>query len=158
MADFTALKTAIQNAIKQNGNEEITGNLLQDTLLAIVTTLGDGSINNLISALNTESNARQLGDSTLQSNINSVTSAITAINYAIANGSVYAGIATPTTTPVTGRVFYLALTAGTYTNFGNLVVTQGINILKYNGSAWSLDAFVGIDDEPTPSSNKLVKS
>ena len=158
MADFTALKTAIQNAIKQNGNEEITGNLLQDVLLAIVTTLGDGSINNLISALNTESNARQLGDSTLQSNINSVTSAITAINYAIANGCVYAGIATPTGTPATGRVFYLALTAGTYTNYGNKVVTQGINILKYNGSTWSLDVIASIDDAPTPSSNNLIKS
>ena len=51
MADFTALKTAIQNAIKQNGNEEITGNILQDVLLAIVSTLGDGSINDLITAL-----------------------------------------------------------------------------------------------------------
>jgi len=187
MADFTALKTAIQNAIKQNGNEEITGNLLQDVLLAIVTTLGDGSINDLITALGSEATTRSQADGTLQQNIDAeaqarqqavsaeaqarnqadsalgdridgVISSIVAINNAIENGYVYAGIATPSSTPTTGKVFYLALTSGTYTNFGNIAVTQGINILKYNGSAWSLDAFIGIDDTPTPSSNNLVKS
>ena len=169
MADFTALKTAIQNAIKQNGNEEITGNLLQDVLLAIVTTLGEGNINNLINSLDAEvtarqqavsaeAQARQLADSTLQGGINTVSAAITAINNAIGNGCVYAGIATPSSTPASGKVFYLALTAGTYTNFNSLEVPQGINILKNNGSTWSLDAFVGIDDTPTPSSNNLVKS
>lgn len=176
MADFTALKTAIQNAIKQNGNEEITGNILQDVLLAIVSTLGDGSINDLITALgseattrgnadatlqqniNAEAQARQLADSTLQGGINTVSAAITAINNAIGNGCVYAGIATPSSTPASGKVFYLALTAGTYTNYGGLEVSQGINILKNNGSTWSLDSFLGIDDAPTPSSNNLVKS
>ena len=69
MADFTALKTAIQNAIKQNGNEEITGNLLQEVLLAIVTTLGDGSINELITALGSEATTRGNADTTLQQNI-----------------------------------------------------------------------------------------
>ena len=114
MADFTALKTAIQNAIKQNGNEEITGNLLQDVLLAIVTTLGEGNINNLINSLDAEvtarqqavsaeAQARQLADSTLQGGINTVSAAITAINNAIGNGCVYAGIATPSSTPP-GRV------------------------------------------------------
>lgn len=194
MADFTALKTAIQNAIKQNGNEEITGNILQEMLLAIVTTLGDGSINDLITALDSEATTRGNADTTLQQNIDAeaqargnadttlggridaeaqarsqadtalggridgVVSSIEAINNAIENGYVYAGIATPSSTPTTGKVFYLALTAGTYTNFGNIAVTQGINILKYNGSAWSLDAFVGIDDEPIAESNNLVKS
>ena len=194
MADFTALKTAIQNAIKQNGNEEITGNHLQEVLLAIVTTLGDSSINDLITALGSEATTRGNADTTLQQNINAeaqarsqadgtlqqnidaeattrgqadtalggridgVIESINAINAAIGNGYVYAGIATPSSTPTTGKVFYLALTAGTYTNFGNIAVTHGINILKYNGSDWSLDAFLGIDDAPTPSSNKLVKS
>ena len=169
MADFTALKTAIQNAIKQNGNEEITGNLLQDVLLAIVTTLGEGNINNLINSLDAEvtarqqavsaeAQARQLADSTLQGGINTVSAAITAINNAIGNGCVYAGIATPSSTPASGRVFYLALTAGTYTNYGGFEVSQGINILKNNGSTWSLDSFLGIDDAPTPTSNNLIKS
>jgi hypothetical protein len=181
-------------------------------LLAIVTTLGDGSINDLVTALgseattrsqadgtlqqnidaeattrsqadgtlqqnidaeattrsqadttlqqniNAEAQARQLGDSTLQGGINSAMQAINAINNAIGNGCVYAGIATPSTTPAAGKVFYLALTAGTYTNFNGLEVSQGINILKNNGSTWSLESFVGIDDAPTPSSQKLVKS
>ena len=169
MADFTALKTAIQNAIKQNGNEEITGNLLQDVLLAIVTTLGEGNINNLINSLDAEvtarqqavsaeAQARQLGDSALQGGINTAMQAINAINNAITNGCVYAGIATPSSTPASGKVFYLALIAGTYTNFNSLVVPQGINILKNNGSTWLLDSFLGIDDEPTAGSDNLVKS
>ena len=201
MADFTALKTAIQTYIKQNGNEEITGEKLQEILLSVVTTLGDSAINDLVTALANEVAARQNADGTLQQNItneatargnadtalsNRLGSSITAENTAadqigaeaearaaadtalqglidgitdnIENGYVYAGIATPSSTPATGKVFYLALTAGTYTNFGSTEVSQGINILKYNGSAWSLDAFIGIDDEPTPNSPKLVKS
>lgn len=219
MADFTALKTAIQTYIKQNGNEEITGEKLQEILLSVVTTLGDSAINDLVTALANEVAARQNADGTLQQNItneaaargnadtalggriddeatarangdtalsNRLGSSITAENTAadqigaeaearaaadtalqglidgitdnIENGYVYAGIATPSSTPATGKVFYLALTAGTYTNFGSTEVSQGINILKYNGSAWSLDAFIGIDDTPTPNSPKLVKS
>lgn len=219
MADFSALKTAIQTYIKQNGNEEITGDILQEILLSVVTTLGDSAINDLVTALNDEVAARQNADGTLQQNItneatargnadtalggriddeatarangdmalsNRLGSTITAENTAadqigaeaearaaadtalqelidgitdnIENGYVYAGIATPSSTPTTGKVFYLALTAGTYTNFGSTVVSQGINILKYNGSAWSLDTFVGIDDTPTPNSPNLVKS
>ena len=37
---YENLKTAIKQAIKQNGNQEITGNLLQSTLLNIVNTIG----------------------------------------------------------------------------------------------------------------------
>ena len=37
---YENLKSAIKQAIKQNGNQEITGNLLQSTLLNIVNTLG----------------------------------------------------------------------------------------------------------------------
>lgn len=54
----------------------------------------------------------------------------------------YAGIATPTTNPGTPdqNVFYLASTAGTYTNFGGLTLADGeIAILKYNG-VWSKDS------------------
>lgn len=98
-----------------------------------------------------EAEAREAADTALQGLIDGITENIE-------NGYVYAGIATPSSTPTTGKVFYLALTAGTYTNFGNITVTQGINILKYNGSAWSLDAFIGIDDTPTAESNNLVKS
>jgi len=98
MANYATLKAAIAAAIKQNGNKEITGNLLQQQLLAMVNSLGVGYQ--------------------------------------------YAGIATPATNPGTPdqNVFYLASTAGTYTNFGGLVLADGeIAILKWNG-AWSKDS------------------
>lgn len=58
------------------------------------------------------------------------------------SGYKYVGIATPATNPGTPdqNVFYLASTAGTYANFGGLVLADGeIAILKYNG-AWSKDS------------------
>jgi hypothetical protein len=71
-----------------------------------------------------------------------------AINTKLGEGYVYAGIATAATNPgtPTGKVFYLAITAGTYTNFGGLTVTQGINILKYNGTAWSQEQVMSMAD------------
>lgn len=42
MANYATLKAAIAAAIKQNGNNEITGNLLQQQLLAMVNSLGAG--------------------------------------------------------------------------------------------------------------------
>lgn len=98
MANYATLKAAIAAAIKQNGNNEITGNLLQQQLLAMVNSLGVGYQ--------------------------------------------YTGIATPATNPGTPdqNVFYIASTAGTYANFGGLVLADGeIAILKYNG-AWSKDS------------------
>ena len=40
MGAYTNLKNAIKQVIKQNGNQEITGQLLQNTLLSMVDTLG----------------------------------------------------------------------------------------------------------------------
>lgn len=64
---------------------------------------------------------------------------LTAINNKLADGCLYRGIAEPTTNPPTPttKVFYIATKAGTYTNFGNIAVTEGITILKYDGSDWS---------------------
>lgn len=59
MANFTALKTAINNAIKTNGNEEITGAILQAILDAMVETLGDSAINDLENAITTEVTNRE---------------------------------------------------------------------------------------------------
>lgn len=42
MANNELLKASIRNAIKANGNEEITGDILQQTLVAIVDALGKG--------------------------------------------------------------------------------------------------------------------
>lgn len=52
-------------------------------------------------------------------------------------GYLYKGVATPATSPGTpdSNVFYIASTAGTYTNFGGAVVADGeVAILKYNGT------------------------
>lgn len=95
MSNYANLKSAIQSVIKTNGNNEITGQLLQNELLAMITTLG--------------------------------------------YGYQFMGIANPQTVPGTpdAKVFYLAYEAGTYTNFGGIVVT-GFCVLKY-ATAWSKD-------------------
>ena len=52
----------------------------------------------------------------------------------------YAGIATPTTNPGTPdqNVYYLAATAGTYTNFGGIVLDDGdVAIIKGSGTTWT---------------------
>ena len=74
------------------------------------------------------------------------------------SGYQYAGIATPSTTPIstTSKIFYIATEAGTY--FNAVTVTQGINIIYKSGDAWSVAQVVGIDNEPTAGSDRLVKS
>ena len=59
----------------------------------------------------------------------------------IGDGYRYAGVATPATNPsvTDNKVFYIAATAGTYTNFGRIIVGQNeVAILKYDTS-WSKD-------------------
>lgn len=145
MADTTALKNRIRAAIKANGNQEITGPVLQQALLDMVDEL------DLNPELENEVQQRQNGDTQLNN-------LITGIKNNIDNGYVYAGIATPSTVPVSGKVFYIATAAGTYTNFSGQVLTKGINILSNNGSAWNHQQLIGIDDEPTAGSDNLVKS
>lgn len=74
------------------------------------------------------------------------------------SGYQFAGIATPSTTPIstTSKIFYIATEAGTY--FNAVTVTQGINIIYKSGDAWSVAQVVGIDNEPTAGSDRLVKS
>lgn len=58
--------------------------------------------------------------------------------------STFAGIATPTTNPGTpdGSVFYFANSAGIYTNFNNIKVLKGENIiLKWNNNIWTKNVF-----------------
>lgn len=135
MADFSALKAAIQAAIRQNGNNEITGNIMQGILLSIVNTLGDAAINQLVEIVDQ-------------------------LNSRIADGYMYGGIATPTDTPAasSGKVFYIATQAGTYTHYGSLVVTQGINILKTDNVNWTLEVVWSFDSVPTLGSDNPVKS
>ena len=91
--NYNVLKNSIAAVIKANGNEEITGELLQQVLLSMINSLG--------------------------------------------NGYQFIGVASTSTNPGTPdqNVFYLASTAGTYTNFGGLVLADGeVAILKYNGT------------------------
>ena len=96
MANWTILKEAIASVIKTNDNQEITGQLLQNTLNNIITNVGENAT--------------------------------------------FAGIATPTTNPGTpdGPVFYIATTAGSYSNFGSLEVSKGETaILQWNNGTWT---------------------
>ena len=129
MADTTALKNRIRAAIKTNDNQEITGPVLQQALLDIVDEL------DLNPELENEATTRGDADTRL-SNL------ITGIKNNIDNGYVYAGIAIPTTSPVSGKVFYITTKAGLYTNFSNLSVTEGITVLKYDGLTWSKEQII----------------
>ena len=97
MSNYNSLKATINANIKTNGNQEITGSVLNSVLNAMVNTLGAGYQ--------------------------------------------YVGVATPSTNPGSpdAKVFYLAATAGTYANFGNLVVSDNeVAILKWD-AAWQKD-------------------
>lgn len=115
MANYQNLKAAISAAIKTNGNQEITGQVLQDVLNSIVSVIGD--------------------------------------NYT------FAGVATPATNPGTPdqNVVYVALQAGTYTNFNGIVLTNGISLLMWDGT-WTSEILLSIDDEINESSDNLVKN
>lgn len=43
MANYESLKSAIRQVIKSNGNEEITGQVLQDTLISLVSSVGQNA-------------------------------------------------------------------------------------------------------------------
>ena len=93
MANWSTLKAAIANVIKTNGNQEITGVILQNTLNSIVNAVGENAT--------------------------------------------FAGIATPSTNPGSpdGPVFYIASTAGGYSNFGGIsLAANEISILEYTDS------------------------
>lgn len=101
MANYQKLKQAIADVIKTNGNQEITGAILQSTLLSIVNGIG--------------------------------------VN------RTFAGIATPTTVPVTpdANIFYLALTAGSYVNFDNITVNPAeLAVIVNTMSGWSKTTIV----------------
>lgn len=58
---------------------------------------------------------------------NSLQSALLNMVTSLGENCMFAGVATPATTPGTpdGNVFYITTEAGTYTNFNNIVVADG---------------------------------
>ena len=97
MSEYSSLKATINANVKTNGNQEITGSIMNSVLNAMVDSLGAGYQ--------------------------------------------FIGVATPTNpgsaqTP-DYKCFYLAITPGTYTNLGGLVVADGeVALLKYD-SSWT---------------------
>ena len=58
---------------------------------------------------------------------------------------------------IDAKMYYFATVAGTYKNFGNLVVPQGINVLySENGSSWVNTTLLEVAQELGVSTNKVV--
>lgn len=105
MANWTTIKEAIASVIKTNGNQEITGVILQNTLNSIINSIGENAT--------------------------------------------FAGVAIPTTNPGTpdGPTFYIATTAGSYSNFGSIKVLKGESaILRWNNGVWAKNTFKPMTD------------
>lgn len=72
----------------------------------------------------------------------------------------YMGVANLDTVPakdIDAKMYYFATLAGTYKNFDNLVVPQGINVLySENGSSWVNTTLLEVAQEFGVSTNKVV--
>lgn len=72
----------------------------------------------------------------------------------------YMGVASLDTVPakdIDAKMYYFATVAGTYKNFDNLVVPQGINVLySENGSSWINTTLLEVAQELGVSTNKVV--
>ena len=75
-------------------------------------------------------------------------------------GATYMGVASLDTVPtkvIGAKMYYFATVAGTYKNFGDLVVPQGINVLySENGSSWVNTTLLEVAQELGVSTNKVV--
>lgn len=75
-------------------------------------------------------------------------------------GATYMGVAGLDTVPekATGvKMYYFAIVPGTYTNFGNLVVPQGINVLySEEGKSWACSSLLEVAQEVGESEWKVV--
>lgn len=80
--------------------------------------------------------------------------------FKLVRSATYMGVASLDTVPtkVIGvKMYYFATVAGTYKNFDNLVVPQGINVLySDNGSSWVNTTLLEVAQELGVSTNKVV--
>ncbi|WP_278864912.1 hypothetical protein, partial [Leyella stercorea] len=80
--------------------------------------------------------------------------------FKLIRGATYMGVASLDTVPakvIGAKMYYFATVAGTYKNFGDLVVPQGINVLySENGSSWVNTTLLEVAQELGVSTNKVV--
>lgn len=80
--------------------------------------------------------------------------------FKLVRGATYMGVASLDTVPakvIGAKIYYFATVAGTYKNFGDLVVPQGINVLySENGSSWVNTTLLEVAQELGVSTKKVV--
>ena len=80
--------------------------------------------------------------------------------FKLVRGATYMGVASLDTVPakvIGAKMYYFATGAGTYKNFGDLVVPQGINVLySENGSSWVNTTLLEVAQELGVSTKKVV--
>lgn len=80
--------------------------------------------------------------------------------FKLVRGATYMGVASLDTVPakaIGAKMYYFATVAGTYKNFGDLVVPQGINVLySENGSSWVNTNLLEVAQELGLSTKKVV--
>ena len=80
--------------------------------------------------------------------------------FKLVRGATYMGVASLDTVPakvIGAKMYYFATVAGTYKNFGDLVVPQGINVLySENGSSWVNTTLLEVAQELGVSTKKVV--
>lgn len=80
--------------------------------------------------------------------------------FKLVRGATYMGVASLDTVPtkvIGAKMYYFATVAGTYKNFGDLVVPQGINVLySENGSSWVNNTLLEVAQELGVSNNMVV--
>lgn len=80
--------------------------------------------------------------------------------FKLVRGATYMGVASLDTVPtkvIGSKMYYFATVAGTYKNFGDLVVPQGINVLySENGSSWVNNTLLEVAQELGVSNNMVV--
>ena len=80
--------------------------------------------------------------------------------FKLVRGATYMGVASLDTVPakvIGAKMYYFATVAGTYKNFGDLVVPQGINVLyTENGTSWVNTTLLEVAQELGVSTKKVV--
>ncbi len=80
--------------------------------------------------------------------------------FKLIRGATYMGVASLDTVPakaIGAKMYYFATVAGTYKNFGDLVVPQGINVLySENGNSWVNSTLLEVVQQPGKSEDKVM--